>query len=80
MDSKIDRRKNAETYHKGIKPSAKSEYFGKSYGQLKREGAKSRALSSMKNTKSVPDKGSTLAKMEKNDEGKTKIGNYAYKK
>jgi hypothetical protein len=50
MDSKIDRRKNAEKYHTGHKPSAKSEYFGKSYGQLQREskGAKSKALSKLK--------------------------------
>ncbi len=46
MDIKIDKRKNAEPYIKGKKPSAKSEYFGKSYAQLKRESKspKSKAL------------------------------------
>lgn len=50
MDTKIDRRKNAVPYKEGEKPSAKSEYFGKSYGQLQRESRKARssALSKMK--------------------------------
>ncbi len=45
-DTKIDRRKNVESYQKGKKPSPRSEYFGKSYGQLQRESkaAKSKAL------------------------------------
>jgi len=50
MDSHIDRRKNAEPYEKGKVPSAKSEYFGKSYGQLQREtkSAKAKALKKLK--------------------------------
>ena len=51
MDTKIDKRKNAEKYHEGHKPSAKSEYFGKSYGQLRRESkgaSKSKALKKFK--------------------------------
>lgn len=43
MDTKIDRRKNAVPHVKGSKPSAKSEYFGKSYGQLQRESKSSKA-------------------------------------
>lgn len=39
--SKIDRRKNAKPYIRGIKPSSDSEYFGKSYGQLRREALSS---------------------------------------
>lgn len=46
---------------------------------MKSQNAKAKALEKMKtNTKSVVKKGHTLAKMEKNDEGRTKIGNYAY--
>jgi hypothetical protein len=48
MDSKIDRRKNAEKYESGKKPSPRSEYFGKSYGQLKRESSHSKALEKAK--------------------------------
>ena len=51
MDSKIDRRKNAEPYVKGEKPSARSEYFGKSYAQGQREvkAARSKALEKKRN-------------------------------
>lgn len=41
---------------------------------------KHKALMAMKSEKKVTYKGKTLAQKEKNDEGKTKIGNYAYKK
>lgn len=40
---------------------------------------KAKALMSMKDNKKIIVKGKTLAKKEKNDEGRTKIGNYAYK-
>jgi len=36
----MDKRTNAEKYTPGVKPSSKSEYFGKSYGQLRRETKK----------------------------------------
>ncbi len=43
--------------------------------------ARTKALMKMKGgNKKITAKGHTLAKMEKNDEGKTKIGNYSYKR
>lgn len=35
-----DKRYNAEKYTRGIKPSSNSEYFGKSYAELRRESKK----------------------------------------
>lgn len=35
-----DKRFNAEKYKQGAKPSKHSEYFGKSYSELKRESKK----------------------------------------
>lgn len=58
MDSKIDRRKNAEPYIKGKAPSFRSEYFGKSYGQLKRE---SRSVGKPKSIDKKEYKGITKA-------------------
>lgn len=40
--------------------------------------AKAKALMAVKDDKKIVVKGKTLAKKEKNDEGRTKIGNYAY--
>ena len=46
--------KKAEKYVRGVKPSSKSEYFGKSYKELQHESknaSKSKALSKAKGGK-----------------------------